>query len=133
MSQVARLACATAAALIAAAMITACSQVTGPSLTVSIESRQLTPSSTTVANPDTICCCHVTGTVKNTSSIPVHVDIRFHVKDSSGSEFTALDWVRDIPAGGSKPYDAAGIIAPCKQVASITNDPLAYGVYSLPN
>ncbi|HEY3383782.1 MAG TPA: FxLYD domain-containing protein [Vicinamibacterales bacterium] len=133
MIQVARLACATAAALVAAVAITACSQVTGPSLTVSIETRQLAPSSTAVANADTICCCHVRGTVKNTSSIPVHVDIRFHVKDSSGNDFTALDWVRDIPAGGSKPYDAAGIIAPCKQVTTITNDPLAYGLYSLPN
>jgi hypothetical protein len=116
----------------AAAVLAACSHTVGPSLSVSIEGRRLEPSST-VPNAANICCCRVRGSVKNTSSIAVNVEVRFHTKDATGKDLgTALDWVPSVPAGGTKSFDAAGIIAVCSQVASIDNDPIAYGLYDGP-
>ena len=133
MSQSVRLVCGAAAAVFVAVAFAACSHATGPSLTVTVVSRTLEPSST-VANASAICCCRVRGTIKNTSSITVNVDVRFQAKDKSGTSVgTALDWVPGIAAGQSKAYDAIGFTVVCSTIdpASITNDPLAYGVYSI--
>lgn len=128
-----RVACAAVLAALAAGLLAACSHTTGPSLSVSIEGRTLVPSST-VANKASLCCCRVTGTVKNNSSVAVNVEVRFHAKDASGNNLgTALDWVTDIAAGGSKAFNAPGITAVCSQVATIENDPIAYGLYSMPD
>jgi len=133
MKQNARLVCGTAAALLAAAVLAACSHVTGPSLTVTVVSRTLEPSST-VANASALCCCRVRGTIKNTSSITVNVDVRFRAKDRSGNSVgTALDWVPTIAPGETKSYDAVGFTVVCSTIdqSTIVNDPLAYGVYSI--
>ncbi|RPJ84995.1 MAG: hypothetical protein EHM13_02450 [Acidobacteria bacterium] len=115
-----------------AAVLAACKHTVGPSLTVVIEGRRLEPSST-VPNAANICCCRVRGTIRNTSTIAVNVEVRFHSKDSAGKDLgTALDWVPNIPAGASKTFDAPGIIALCSQVATIDNDPIAYGLYDGP-
>jgi hypothetical protein len=127
-----RIAIALVLAATFAGLLAACKHTVGPSLVVSIEGRRLEPSST-VPNAVNICCCRVRGTVRNTSSIPVNVEVRFHTKDASGKDLgTALDWVPGIAAGGTKTFDAAGIIAVCSQVATIENDPIAYGLYDGP-
>ena len=132
MRSLARLVTALLLAAAAAALLAACSHTVGPSLPVSIESRRLEPSST-VPNAASICCCRVRGTIKNNASVAVNVEVRFHTKDAAGSDLgTALDWVTNIPSGGTKTYDAAGILAVCSQVSSIENDTIAYGLYGGP-
>lgn len=132
MTPLSRVVVALVLAAAAASFLAACKHTVGPSLNVTIENRRLEPSST-VPNAANICCCRVKGTVKNTSSVAVNVEVRFHTKDATGKDLgTALDWVPNIPAGGSKTFDAPGIIAICSQVASIDNDPIAYGLYDGP-
>lgn len=117
-----------------AAVLAACKHTVGPTLTVAIEGRRLEPSST-VPNARNICCCRVRGTVRNTSSIPVNVEVRFHSRDANGKDLgTALDWVENVSPGASKPFDAPGIIALCSQVdeSKLENDPIAYGLYDGP-
>lgn len=118
-------------AAVAAGSFLACQHDAGPSLSIAIEGRRLEPSAT-VPNAAALCCCRVRGSVHNTSAIAVHAELRFHASNAKGESLgTAVDWVKDIPAGGSKSFDAAGIVALCSEVAKITDDPLAYGVYNV--
>lgn len=129
MSTLSRFVVALVLAAGAALTLAACKNTVGPSLTVAIEGRRLEPSST-VPNAASVCCCRVRGTVRNTSSVAVDVELRFHAKDAAGHDLgTALDWVKNVPAGGSAPFDAPGITAVCSQVASVSDDPLAYGLH----
>jgi hypothetical protein len=123
--------CAAVAAALAAAMLVACTQATGPSLTVAIEGRHLEPSST-VPNAAALCCCRVRGNVRNTSSIPIHVEARFFGTVTGGQTLVAVDWVHDLPAGAVRAFDAEGFTVPCFQVTQVKDDPLAFGIYSLP-
>jgi len=95
-----------------------CSHTTGPSLTAEIVAESLEPTST-LPGADTICCCRVQGVVRNTSSIPVHIDLSWAALDASGGSLgTALDVVANVDPGEARPFDAPGIFAACSRVAS---------------
>lgn len=106
-------------ALVIATALTGCSHETGPSLSIAVEGEFLAPSSS-VPNAESVCCCRVRGTVRNTSSISVHVNIRFEAAGATGPLGTAIDWVPNLVPGGQATFDAPGIIAPCAQVTTIT-------------
>lgn len=96
-----------------------CNHAQGPSLSASVETLRLSPSSAD-GNAATVlpaCCCRVVGTVRNTSSIPVNVSLRFPATDARGKNLgVAVDYVQNLAAGSSGAYDAAGILAACSQV-----------------
>ena len=108
------------ATLIVGTALTSCrSHETGPSLSVVVESETLVPSSSD-ANVASLCCCRVRGTVRNTSSIAVHINLNFEARGAGGPLGTALDWVPNVAPGAQAPFDAVGIVAPCAQVTAIT-------------
>ncbi len=119
------------AAVMVAAILTGCSRhATGPSLSFAVESERLVPSSS-LPNAASVCCCRVRGTVRNTSSIAVHLNLNFSGRDGRGASLgTALDFVPNVPPGGQASFDAAGIIAPCSQVASLGRQHFVTGVYT---
>ncbi len=108
----------------------ACGQhETGPSLSFVVESEALAPSSD-LPNANAVCCCRVRGTVRNTSAIPIHVNLNFDGRAASGASLgTALDFVANLAPGASARYDAAGIFAPCAQVASLNRTHIVTGVF----
>ena len=104
----------------------------GPELTFVVESEALVPSSTLPA-ASTLCCCHVKGTVRNTSSIAIHVNLNFEGLDAGGASLgTALDFVPNVAPGERKPYEAVGINAPCASVATLRRAHIVTGVYTGP-
>jgi len=105
------------------------SHETGPALSISVEGENLVPTQD-VANAAAVCCCRVRGSVRNTSSIPVHVNIFFDARGASGSLGAALDWVRNIDPGATKPYEAVGIVAACADVTSLTAQHSITGIYT---
>jgi hypothetical protein len=101
----------------------------GPSLSFAVEGESLSPS-TTLPNAAAQCCCHVRGTVVNTSSIPVHVNLNFQGRDAAGASLgTAIDFVPDIPPGARAPFEAAGITAACARVATLERSHNVTGVF----
>jgi len=105
---------------------------TGPSLSFVVESQNLVPTSD-AANAASVCCCRVRGTVRNTSSIPIHVNLNFDARTADGTSLgSALDFTPNIAPGASAPYDAAGIFGACAQVASVRTNHLVTGVFVLP-
>jgi hypothetical protein len=117
------------AALMVATAWTGCSHETGPSLSIEVENAVLAPSSS-IANAASICCCRVRGTVRNTSSITVDVNINFDSQGAAGGLGTAIDWVRNLESGAQASFDAPGIIAPCEQVTAITGRHRITGVFT---
>jgi hypothetical protein len=104
---------------------------TGPSLSFVVESENLV--STAAGGNAALCCCRVRGTVRNTSSIPVHVNLNFEGRTAAGTSLgTALDFVANLQPGASAPYDAAGIFGACSQVASVRRTHVVTGVFVLP-
>jgi hypothetical protein len=105
---------------------------TGPSLSFVVESQNLVPTST-VANASAVCCCRVRGTVRNTSAIPIHVNLNFDARTADGTSLgSALDFAANIAPGASAPYEAVGIFGACTQVASLRENHLVTGVFVLP-
>ena len=105
---------------------------TGPSLSFVVESQNLVPTST-AANAAAVCCCRVRGTVRNTSSVPIHVNLNFDARTAEGASLgSALDFAANIAPGASAPYEAAGIFGACAQVASLRPNHLVTGVFVLP-
>ena len=113
------------------AILTACSRhETGPSLSFVVEGERLAPSSP-LPDANALCCCRVRGTVLNTSSIAVHVNLNFEGHDRNGASLgTAIDFVSSVPPGGRASFDAAGILAPCSQVVSLSRQHLITGVFT---
>lgn len=113
-----------------AVAVSACGEhETGPSLSFVVEGETLAPSSTL---PDAAaqCCCRVRGTVVNTSSIAIHVNVNFQGRDAGGASLgTALDFIPNIPPGGRAPFEAAGISAACARVASLDRSHNVTGVF----
>ena len=109
--------------------LVSCKHATGPSLSAVLESQSLSPTmpgDTTGAR----CCCRVTGTVRNTSSVGAHISLRFRANDRSGKDIgTAVDLVANVKPGEARPYDAAGILVPCSQVGKTEPDVLVIGLY----
>jgi hypothetical protein len=109
--------------------LAACSHLTGPPLSASIESQQLVPTSD-FPDATALCCCRVRGTVRNTSSITAHISLRFHATNVEGQDVgTAMDYLVSVPAGESRAYDAAGIFEACSRVSSVTPDVLVVGLF----
>ena len=131
MSQGRRQAFVVALALVAVA-VGSCSHETGPSLSAVIDSQRLVPTSTQ-PNASTLCCCRVQGTVRNTSSIAAHISLRWDVwvKDQAKASFQPLDFQPNVPAGASRAYDAAGLLAACSEVAKIEPNLQVIGLYQL--
>ena len=119
-----RLALGLAVAL-AGALAMACQNgVTGPSLTATILQLDLSPTLKVPAG-ENICCCHVVGTVKNTSSVSVHIRLQFPAKDKAGASAGAAEvLVTSVPAGATRPFEAVGIQTACGLLdkAQITAD-----------
>ncbi len=118
---------AIAVAIVVASAIVACSHTTGPSPSAVLVSRTLVPTST-VANAASICCCHVQGTVRNTSTIEVDIQLRFAATNVDGAYVgTAADFLNDVPAGATRSFDAAGIQEACARTKTVSDQVLAFG------
>ncbi len=112
------------------AALTSCGHEMGPSLSVDVESERLV-STSSLPNAASLCCCRVRGNVRNTSSISVHVNLNFEARDPGDASLgTAIDWVPNLAPGASAPFDAAGILAPCSQVGTLTGRHRITGVYA---
>ncbi len=115
--------------LVGAALAASCQHVTGPSLSAKIESQRLVPTST-VQNADQICCCHIQGTITNTSPIAAHISLRWTVFDKAGAQVaTATDFLTSVASGATKPYDSVGIDKPCNLVGNFTPNVLVVGLF----
>ena len=72
---------ALAVAAAAGSLTTSCGETIGPSLTVEVNDREARSSTATptnaVPNVAALCCCRVNGTVRNTSTVPIHVSLRW--------------------------------------------------------
>jgi hypothetical protein len=107
-----------------------CHHETGPSLSFVVDSQALAPSSS-LPNASSLCCCRVKGTVRNTSTIALHINLNFQGFDTSGALLgTAIDFVSNVPPGGKADFDAAGILAPCSRVVKLSGQHLVTGVYT---
>jgi hypothetical protein len=111
----------------------ACSHPTGPSLSAVILTQNLVP---TGSGPSaaSICCCHVVGTVQNTSSIPVDLILDWSATDNVGNVLgLATDFEKNLGPGNTASYNAAGIFASCSAVAQVTPQVTVYGLYEPTN
>lgn len=111
-----------------------CDHVAGPELSAEIVSQNLVPTATEEEaepfEPSAICCCRVTGTVRNTSSIPVNVSLRFNGYNVDGGAVgTAVAYVENIPAGGTGSYEAAGIFSSCDRLSRVDASQFVIGVF----
>lgn len=78
--------------------------------------------------PDpTVCCCHVTGTITNGNSVPIHVLIRFAAIDVLSQQIGQIVFFeRDLQPGVSQRIDgppdpnhvdgAPGFLLPCRSI-----------------
>lgn len=108
-----------------------CDHLTGPSLSAVVESETLVPTSTQ-ANAASLCCCRVEGTVRNTSSIPVDLSLRWKAIGADGKTFpgTALDFLVNIQPGGRSPFLGIGLLESCSSIARVERDVLVIGLFS---
>ena len=111
-----RLALGTALALSGALAIACQNGVTGPSLTATILDLSLTPTATVPAG-ENICCCHVVGTVKNTSSIDVHIQLEFPATAGGVNVGMATILVRNVTPGAVRTFEAIGIQSACSSLS----------------
>jgi hypothetical protein len=111
-----------------------CDHVAGPELSAEIETQVLVPTATEEEadplEPSAICCCRVTGSVRNTSSIPINVSLRFNGYNVDGGAVgTAVAYVENIPAGGTGSYSAAGIFSACDRLSRVEASQFVLGVF----
>ena len=59
--------------------------VTGPSLSATVQNVRLNPTVAGVQGGENVCCCHVIGSVTNTSSITVSATIEPQVGTEGGT------------------------------------------------
>jgi len=106
-----------------------CEHETGPALSAELQQVAKSPTRDE-PNAQRLCCCRIVGFVQNTSPIEAHVSLRFAVTDVDGNDIaTAIDFVPNIPSGGTRPFNASGIFVPCRSVASWEPDVLVIGLY----
>jgi hypothetical protein len=98
--------------------------VTGPSLTATIQTISLSPTFPFTPGDATgeqasrnICCCLVVGTVKNTSSITAHIELRFAATLQGQPAGTAVDLQKDVPSQATRSFSAVGIQAACNKLS----------------
>lgn len=116
-----RLAVGVGVALVCALVIGCQNGVSGPSLTATTASLSLVPTMTEGTELEAnrnICCCHVTGTVTNGSSVPVNIELRFPAKSKQTGEQVGmgLDLQKSMAAGGTRSFVAVGIYAACNSL-----------------
>jgi len=116
MMQVARLAVAALLALGIATAFGCQNGVTGPSLSAVVESMSLSPTLKVPAG-ENICCCHVVGTVKNTSSIDVHIQLEFPATAGGVNVGMATILVRNVTPGAVRTFEAIGIQSACSSLS----------------
>lgn len=124
MKHAARFAVAVALALGVAFTIACQNGVVGPSLTATVQTISLSPTFPFTAGNATseqaarnICCCVVVGTVKNTSSIAAHVELRFPAISQGQAVGTAIALEKDIPSQATRSFSAVGVQAACNTVS----------------
>jgi hypothetical protein len=67
----------------------------------------------------TACCCHVTGTVTNSNSVPVHVTIKFAAFQNATAPdpfASVVYFIEDLQPGARHNVDAAGFLVPCSAI-----------------
>jgi hypothetical protein len=111
-----------------------CDHVAGPALSAEIVAQDLVPTATVQEAdpfaPADICCCRVDGRVRNTSSIPVNVSLRFNgYNQDGGAVGTAVAYVENVPAGGTSSFNAAGIFAACSHISRVEATQFVLGVF----
>jgi len=108
-----------ALALLVVAFTTAACEGTpeGPSLAdVPLTNVGLRP---TLANDPTACCCHVTGVLTNSNTVPVHVTVKFAAFRSATSPdpfASTVYFVEDLQAGATHVVDSPGFLIPCNAI-----------------
>jgi hypothetical protein len=95
---------------------TGCGFDEGPSLQVEVRDTVL--SATT--GDSSLCCCWVSGTAENLSTVPIHATLKFKAYRSSGSGeeeiASAVDFLKDLQPGENRPFDASGLLVPCSNI-----------------
>jgi hypothetical protein len=100
----------------AGALTIACQNgVSGPSLSATIVSMTLQPT-VTAPSSENICCCHVVGSVKNTSSVTAHVQLQFPAKAGGTEVGRAIDLERDLAPGAVRAFEAPGLMVACSSI-----------------
>jgi hypothetical protein len=73
----------------------------------------------------TVCCCHVTGTLTNNNTVPVHILVTFAAMtaQNTGAGVGAgeappqiLYFQRDLQPGESQRIEASGFLLPCASI-----------------
>jgi hypothetical protein len=131
----------------AAAFTSSCDNITGPPLSIEVVSQSLVPTASATqtgpqfgepVNPPAICCCRVKGQVRNTSTVPVHIELVWQlnaqaltVRPSVGQ---ARDFLRDVQPGETRSYDAAGLFEACSRLRFEDLDRIItpFGLYNPP-
>lgn len=114
-----------------------CDHITGPPLSAEVVSEKLVPSvgdpatdATPPADPTIVCCCRIAGLVRNTSSIPVSVSLRWRAFNAGGGAVgSALAYVENIPVGAEKSFTAAGIFESCSRVSRLERTQFVIGIF----
>lgn len=117
MTKTARFMAATAVAMVAASTLACQNGVSGPSLSAAVQTLALRPTVSGVDGGANVCCCLVTGEVRNTSSVALHIQLTFPAKSQGASVGTAVILERDVPANTVRPFVASGIQAACKDLS----------------
>ena len=136
--------------LAAGAVAWACTHTTGPSLSAELVSKQLVPTLTLpqivntsavggTEDPASMCCCRVQGTVRNTSSVAVNINMFFHATTTDGQcpglventqgGCTGQASLVNVAAGATADYSAAGILKPCDSVSSVALSMTVTGIW----
>jgi hypothetical protein len=137
MTQSARLPVALALALLGGLALACQDGVVGPSLSATVKNVALQPTVAGLEGGENVCCCHITGQVTNTSTVGEHIVVAFTAKDGAGQSLGAASAiVRDVPSGGSRPFEAVGIAAKCSALtlSQIVSDQRVkvYGLWEPP-
>lgn len=91
--------------------------VTGPTLSATVQNVVLQPTVAGLVGGENVCCCHIRGTVTNTSSITVHAEVLFPARGRAGEALgTAIDLQKDIPPGATRSFVAVGITSACREL-----------------
>lgn len=111
-----------------------CDHVAGPELSAEIVSQDLVPTASAEEAdpfaPADICCCRIDGRVRNTSSIPINVSLRFNGYNVDGGNVgTAVAYVENIPPGETGAFNAAGIFSACSRVGRIEPTQFVLGIF----
>ena len=136
-------------ALTAIMAAAACSHTVGPSLSAQLETQALVPTltlpqfvptgPTPSGDPASLCCCRVVGTIRNTSTVPVNVNLFFHATTKDGqcpgdlqntqNGCTGQDSLVNVAAGATASYSAPGILKACATVSSVALDMTVTGIW----